>query len=301
MNNSRPSLAELISFATVAAHKSFRQAADELRASPSTLSHTIRALETRLGVRLLHRTTRSVAITEPGQALLSKVQPLLKELDAALGDVDHFRNKPSGTLRINSNLIGARLLLQLAVPVFLARYPEMRLDLVTEGRLVDIVADGFDAGIRLAESVPKDMVAVAFGGPGRFVAVAAPSYLKRRDVPREPLDLLQHSCIRYRMRNGRIYHWEFERRGQAVNVDVPGQLTLDEDRLMLDAAIEGVGIAFIPESAARAAIAGRKLSVVLDEWCPRFPGLCLYYPGHRQVRSGLRAFVDVLKQVAPRR
>ena len=301
MNTSRPSLAELISFATVAAHKSFRQAADELRVSPSTLSHTIRALETRLGVRLLHRTTRSVAMTEVGQALLLRVQPLVKDLDTALGDIDNYRSKPSGTLRINSNLIGARVLLQVAVPKFLARYPEMRLDLVTEGRLVDIVAEGFDAGIRLAESVPKDMVAVALGGTDRFVAVAAPAYLKKCGVPRVPLDLLQHSCIRYRMRSGRIYHWEFERRDQAVDVDVPGQLTLDEDRLMLDAAFEGLGIAFVPERAANEAIASRKLSVVLDDWCPQFPGLCLYYPGHRQVPAGLRAFVDVLKEVPPRR
>jgi len=298
MNASRPSLAELIAFATVAAHKSFRKAADDLRMSPSTLSHTIHALETRLDVRLLHRTTRSVAVTEAGQALLSRVQPLVKELDAALGDVDNFRSKPSGTLRINSNLIGARLLLQLAVQTFLARCPEMSLDLVTEGRLVDIVAEGFDAGIRLADSVPQDMVAVAFGGESRFIAVAAPAYLKKRGVPIAPLDLLQHACIRYRMRNGRIYHWEFERRGHSVNVDVRGQLTLDEDRLMVDAAIKGLGIAFVPERAASEAIASRKLSIVLDDWCPRFPGLCLYYPGHRQVPAGLRAFVDVLKELA---
>jgi DNA-binding transcriptional LysR family regulator len=300
MNTSRPSLAELISFATVAAHKSFRQAADELRVSPSTLSHTIRALETRLGVRLLHRTTRSVAMTEVGQALLLRVQPLVKDLDTALGDIDDYRGKPTGTLRINSNFIGVRVLLQLAVPKFLARFPEIHLDLVTEGRLVDIVSEGFDAGIRLAESVPKDMVAVAFGGSDRFVAVAAPAYLKKRGAPKAPLDLLRHSCIRYRMRNGRIYHWEFERRGQAVDVDVRGPMTLDEDRLMLDAAIEGVGIAFVPQRAASDAIASRKLSVVLDDWCPRFPGLCLYYSGHRQVPAGLRAFVDVLKEAAPR-
>jgi DNA-binding transcriptional LysR family regulator len=300
MNTSRPSLAELISFATVAAHKSFRKAADELRMSPSTLSHTIRTLETRLGVRLLHRTTRSVAITEVGQALLLRVQPLVKDLDTALGDIDDYRSKPSGTLRINSNFIGARVLLQVAVPRFLARHPEMHFDLVTDGRLVDIVAEGFDAGIRLAESVSKDMIAVPFGGTSRFVAVAAPAYLKKHGVPKAPLDLLQHSCIRHRMRNGRIYTWEFERRGQSVDVDVPGRLTLDEDRLMLDAAIEGVGIAFVPESAASDAIASRKLSVVLDDWCPRFPGLCLYYPGRRQVPAGLRAFVDVLKEVAAR-
>ena len=301
MNSPRPSLAELISFATVAAHKSFRQAADELRLSPSTLSHTIRALETRLGVRLFHRTTRSVAMTEIGHALLLRVQPLVKDLDTALGDIDSYRSKPSGTLKINSNFNGARVLLQLAVSKFLTRYPEVHLDLVTEGRLVDIVAEGFDAGIRLAENVPKDMIAVPFGGASRFVAVAAPAYLKKRGAPKAPLDLLQHSCIRHRMRNGRIYQWEFERRGQSVDVDVPGRLTLDEDRLILDAAIESIGIAFVPEHVARDAIASRKLSVVLDEWCPRFPGLCLYYPGHRQVPAGLRGFVDVLKEVAPRR
>jgi DNA-binding transcriptional LysR family regulator len=145
------------------------------------------------------------------------------------------------------------------------------------------------------------MVAVALGGTHRFVAVAAPSYLKKRDIPTAPLDLLQHSCIRYRMRNGRIYRREFERRAQSVEVDVPGKLTLDEDRLMLDAAIRGLGIAFVPERAASEAIASRRLSLVLDDWCPRFPGLCLYYPGHRKVPGGLRAFVDVLKEVAARR
>jgi DNA-binding transcriptional LysR family regulator len=301
MNTSRPSLTELISFAAVATHKSFRAAADELRMSPSTLSHTVRALETRLGVRLLHRTTRSVALTEAGQGLLARVQPLIKEVYAAIGEIDNYRSKPTGTLRINSNVIGGRILLRHAVPKFLARHPEMHLDLVTEGRLVDIVAEGFDAGIRLAESVPQDMVAVAFGGTSRFVAVAAPAYLKKHGVPKTPLDLLRHSCIRYRMRNGRLYHWEFERRGNSVDVEVRGPLTLDEDRLMVDAAIEGVGIAFVPEQAASEATAGRKLIVVLDDWCPRFPGLRLYYPGHRQVPPGLRAFVDVLKEVASQR
>ena len=300
MNAARPSLTELISFATIAAHKSFRKAADELRVSPSTLSHTIRALEARLGVRLLHRTTRSVATTQAGQSLLSRVGPLIRDLDAALGDVvESYGSKPSGTLRINSSVAGARLLLQLAGRTFLARYPEMHLDLVTEGRLVDIVAEGFDAGVRLGESVPQDMITIACGGPSRFVAVAAPAYLKKRGVPQAPLDLLQHSCIRYRLRNGRIYHWEFERRGHCVNVDAPGQLTLDEDGLMIDAALEGVGIAFVPERAASEAIARRRLAVVLDDWCPRFPGLCLYYSGRRQVPAGLRAFIEVLKEMAP--
>jgi DNA-binding transcriptional LysR family regulator len=300
MNTERPNLAELTSFAAIAAHQSFRKAADELHVSPSTLSHTMRTLETRLGVRLLHRTTRSVATTEAGRALLVRIQPLLRDLDSALGDVDAFRSGPRGTLRINTSLIGARVLLQMAVPTFLTRYPEMHVDLVTEGRLVDIVAEGFDAGVRLAESVPQDMIAVAFGGETRFVAVAAPSYLKKRGLPRTPADLQRHACIRYRTRSGKIYRWEFERRGRAETVDVHGPLTLDEDGLMVQAAIDGVGIAFVPERVADAALRARKLTVVLDEWCPRFPGLCLYYPGHRQVPAGLRAFIDVLKEEARR-
>jgi DNA-binding transcriptional LysR family regulator len=296
MNLERPDLAELTSFAAIAAHRSFRKAAEELRVSPSTLSHAMRTLEVRLGVRLLHRTTRSVATTEAGQALLARIQPLLRELDSALGDVDAFRSAPRGTLRINTSLIGARVLLQLAVPKFLARYQEMHVDLVTEGRLVDIVAEGFDAGVRLAESVPQDMIAVPFGGDTRFVAVASPSYLKKRGVPLTPADLHRHACIRYRTRSGKIYRWEFERRGRSTIVDVHGPLTLDDDGLMVEAAIDGVGIAFVPERVADNGLRARKLTVVLDDWCPRFPGLCLYYPGHRQVPAGLRAFIDVLKE-----
>ena len=301
MNLERPDLAELTSFAVIAAHRSFRKAADELRVSPSTLSHAMRTLEVRLGVRLLHRTTRSVATTEAGQALLARIQPLLRELDGALGDVDAFRSAPRGTLRINTSLIGARVLLQLAVPKFLARYQEMHVDLVTEGRLVDIVAEGFDAGVRLAESVPQDMIAVPFGGDTRFVAVASPSYLKKRGVPLTPADLHRHACIRYRTRSGKIYRWEFERRGGSAIVDVHGPLTLDDDGLMVEAAIDGVGIAFVPERVADNGLRARKLTVVLDDWCPRFPGLCLYYPGHRQVPAGMRAFIDVLKEEMRRR
>jgi DNA-binding transcriptional LysR family regulator len=296
MNQERPDLAELTSFATIAARKSFRKAADELRVSPSTLSHTMRTLEARLGIRLLHRTTRSVATTEAGEALLARIQPLLREIDNALEEVDAFRSGPRGTLRINSSLIGARVLLQMVVPKFLARYPEMHVDLVTEGRLVDIVSEGFDAGVRLMESVPQDMIAVPFGGETRFVALASPAYLKQRGLPRVPADLHQHACIRYRTRSGKIYRWEFERRGRSAIVDVRGPLTLDDDGLMVEAAVDGVGIAFVPERLADGAIRAGKLKIVLDVWCPRFPGLCLYYPGHRQVPTGLRAFIDALKE-----
>ncbi|SEM33200.1 DNA-binding transcriptional regulator, LysR family [Stigmatella aurantiaca] len=296
----RADLTELTAFAAIAAHRSFRKAAEELRVSPSTLSHTLRSLEERVGVRLLHRTTRSVATTQAGEALLGRLRPLLREFDNALSEVDAFRDGPQGMLRINTSLIGARLLLRKAVPAFLARCPEMQVDLVTEGRLVDIIAEGFDAGVRLGEAVPRDMIAVGFGGQARFVAVASPAYLKRRPAPRTPHELHQHACIRYRLRSGKIYRWEFEKRTQALAVDVPGPLTLDDDDLMVQAALDGLGIAFVPEQAAERALKAGTLVAVLSDWCPPFPGLFLYYPGHRQVPAGLRAFIDVLKETEAR-
>ena len=173
----------------------------------------------------------------------------------------------------------------------------MHVDVVTEGRLVDIVAEGFDAGVRLEDSVPQDMIAVRFGGSSRFVAVASPRYLKQCEAPpRTPADLLKHTCIRHRMRSGRIYRWEFERRGQSCSTDVEGPLTLDDDELMAQAAADGLGIAFVSERGVLQAIKAGKLVVVLDEWCPRIPGLALYYPGHRQVPAALRGFIEVLKE-----
>ncbi len=295
--NERPGLADLGALAAVAAHRSFRKAADELGLSPSSLSHTIRALEARLGVRLLHRTTRSVSATEAGQRLVERLQPLLRDLDLALEEVDRFRSRPSGTLRINSAEGPARLLLTTVVPAFLQRHPEMSLDLATEGRLVDIVAEGFEAGIRLGEAVPQDMVAVRFGGMVRFVAVASPGYLAIREAPRAPDDLAGHSCIRYRLRSGRLFRWEFARHGQELTVEVPGPLILDHVELMAEAAEAGLGIAYVPEHTARPFVSDGRLRTVLDDWCPRIPGLFLYYPGHRQVPPGLRAFIDVMKAV----
>jgi DNA-binding transcriptional LysR family regulator len=212
MNDARPELSDLTTFAAVAVQKSFRKAAEELRVSPSTLSHRMRTLESRMGVRLLHRTTRSVAMTEAGSALLARLQPVFRELDAALAEVNVLQSGARGSVRINANQAGARILLREAVPAFLRRYPKMQVDLVTEGRLVDIVAEGFDAGVRLEDSVPQDMIAVRFGGATRFVAVASPRYLKQQAIAlRTPADLQKHACIRHRMRSGRIYRWEFER------------------------------------------------------------------------------------------
>lgn len=293
--NEPPSLSELRAFATIVGHRSFRKAADELGVSPSTLSHIMRHLEASLGVRLLHRTTRSVSPTEAGERLMARLQGVLRDLDGALAEASNFGDRPSGRLRINAGEAGARILLAEVVPDFMRRYPDVELDLVTEGRLVDIVAEGFDAGVRLGESVPQDMVAVRFGGHARFVAVAAPHYLAGHPAPQTPDDLHHHDCIRIRMPSGKPYRWEFGRYGQEMVIDVPGRLTLDHPGLIVRAAAAGLGIAYVVERSASPYIERGELIPLLDDWCPTIPGLFLYYPGHRHVPPALRAFIDVLK------
>ncbi|MCD1642895.1 LysR family transcriptional regulator [Aurantimonas coralicida] len=294
---SRASLADLTAFAAVARHRSFRQAADALGVSRSTLSHTVIGLERNLGVRLLNRTTRSVSTTEAGERLLQRLEPLLGEIDEVIDTAAGDGGAVGGRLRINSGPEAAELLLQTVVPQFTERFPAVDLEIATDGRLVDIVKDGFDAGVRLREAVPQDMIAVPFGGPVRFLAVASPDYLARHGVPTAPGDLARHRCIRQRLPSGRSYRWEFARHGEEIAVDVPGTLTLDHNRLMAESAARGLGIAFMPESVASSALMSGDLVSVLEDWCPPFPGLCLYYPGRRHVPAALRAFVDMLRAV----
>ncbi|MBN9983228.1 LysR family transcriptional regulator [Rhizobium laguerreae] len=295
--NYKPPLADLRALSAIVTHRSFRKAADELALSPSTLSHMMRSLEENMGVRLLNRTTRSVAATEAGERLVARLTPLFRAFDLALEEVNEFRGHPSGTLRLNTSEIAARVLLDAAVPTFLTRYPDMSLDLVTDNRLVDVVADGFDAGIRLREAVPLDMIAVEFGGDTRFVAVASPAYLAAHPAPQTPDELRTHACIRFRLPSGKLFRWEFEKYGHELAVDVPGALTLDHVELMAQAAAKGLGIAYVSDRTARPFLESGALVTVLDDWCPAIPGLCLYYPGHRHVPQGLRAFITVLTEV----
>lgn len=255
----------------------------------------MRGLERMMGVRLLNRTTRSVSPTEAGDQLVARLRPLLEDLSVALDEVGTFRDRPSGSIKINASEPAARVLLQTVVPTFLARYPEVALDLITDGRLTDIVAGGFDAGVRLGEAVPRDMIAVPFGGDVRFIAVASPAYLKAHRTPKVPDDLKQHACIRFRLPSGKPYRWEFSRRGQEIEVDVPGALTLDHLGLMTEAAVDGLGIAYVADRSAQPYLETGQLVQVLADWSPAIPGLFLYYPGHRHVPAGLRAFIDVLK------
>jgi DNA-binding transcriptional LysR family regulator len=289
-------LFELNAVAAISAHRSFRAAATELGISPSALSHAIAGLEKRLGVRLINRTTRSVSLSEAGKHFLARVSPALREIAGAMEDVNEFRDTPAGTLRINLKERAAHQILRPVVAKFLRRYPDMNVELVLEGRPIDIVAEGFDAGIRLAESVPQDMVAIPCGPDTRFIVVGAPVYFARTPAPRLPSDLANHECIRRRMPGGRLYRWEFEKRGEEMTVDVPGRLTLDNDTLMVEAAVEGLGLAFVSDFWVTEHLAAGSLQAVLEDWTPPFPGLRLYYPGHRHMTAGLRAFIDMLRE-----
>jgi DNA-binding transcriptional LysR family regulator len=284
----------------VARHRNFRAAATELGVSTSALSHAVAGLESRIGVRLFNRTTRSVSLSEAGAQFVHSVAPALSTIRVAIEQAGRLRDTVSGVLRINTSAGAARQVMPLLIE-FLQRYPEIRLDIVTEGRLIDIVADGFDAGIRLAETVPQDMIAVPFGDTQRFAVVGSPAYFARHKPPRTPGDLHAHQCMRVRMPSGAIYHWEFERHGEAVRIDAKGSLLVDEPGLMQQAARAGFGLAYLSEWSVTTDLQAGTLVRVLEEWTPPLDGLCLYYPGRRHVPAGLRALIDLIREHADSR
>lgn len=290
-------LNELEAVLAVARHRNFRAAANEMSVSTSALSHAVAALEARIGVRLFNRTTRSVALTEAGAQFVDSVAPALSTIRDAIEQAGSFRDTPSGTLRINTSAGAIRQVMPVFI-AFLKRYPEMKLDIVTEGRLIDIVVEGFDAGIRLAEIVPQDMIAVPFGDRQRFAVVGSPAYFSQHKPPRSPADLNAHRCIRSRMPSGSIYQWEFERHGETVRIDGDGALTLDNPELMLEAARAGLGLTYLTEWNVDADLAAGTLVRVLEDWTPPLDGLCLYYPGRRHVPAGLRALIEMIRESA---
>lgn len=298
---SRRPFSDLQSVVAVAEQRSFRGAARALGVSPSALSHAVAAVEERLGVRLFQRTTRSVAVTEAGQRLVSRIRPALTEIADALDTAGASAGAPAGMLRINTAVGAARRIFEPIVVPYLRRYPDMHVDLVTEGRLVDIVAEGFDAGIRLAELVPKDMVAIPCSPPMRFVVVASPAYLAARKAPRTPADLRSHVCIERRMPSGAPLRWEFGKGAKWLHLDVRGPLTLDTDDLVIAAVLAGVGLGWVNEWNVEALVAEGRLVTVLDPWAQSFPGLAVYYPSHRSASAGLRAFVDLVRESGARR
>lgn len=284
------SLADLKAVSLVDAAGSFRGAAREMGISVSSLSHQIASVERRVGIRLFNRTTRSVSLTEAGSAFLNRVRPALADIDEALATVEHLRSTPTGLLRLNTSEGGAERILPLVLD-YLAKYPDMKIDLVTDGRLVDIVAEGFDAGLRLPETIPRDMIAISLGMTEAFVLVASPDYLANRQEPSTPGDLLKQECIRARMPSGRLIDWELEKDGEIVRVQVSGRLIAGSSDLALAAARRGAGIAYVPLRSVDEELKLGRLIQLLSGWTPPYPGLSLYYPNRKLPSAGLRAFI----------
>lgn len=291
--------ADLATFLAIARHRSFRNAAVELGVSASALSHALRGIEERLDVRLVNRTTRSVALTEAGERLFARVSPAFQDIDDALEDLNHFRGKPAGTLRFNTARQSAQLVLLPIVTRFLKVYPEINVEIAVNDGLVDMVSAGFDAGIRFGETVAADMIAVPIGPRQRSAVVASPGFFKLHKPPQTPYELKDLPCIRYRFWGGALYRWEFERGGIEVEIDVAGALTLNDQDLMVDAALDGAGLAYVFEGQVDELIAKRKLVRVLADWCPAYPGFFMYYPSRRQLPAALRVFVDFAKAPNP--
>jgi DNA-binding transcriptional LysR family regulator len=292
-------LGDLSAFVAVARAGGFRDAARATSGSASGLSDAVRRLETKLGVRLLNRTTRSVVPTEAGRSLLARLDPVLSEVDSALDVVNGFRDTPTGTLRLNVPMSAARLVLPSIVPRFLAAYPEIRLEVIADESFVDVLAAGCDAGIRYEEKLEQDMIAVPIGPRvQRMAAAAAPDYLDRRGRPQHPRDLLDHACMRARFASGAVIRWTFERDGETVTIDPPGQLLVQVGGaldLKIDVAVAGMGIVYLFEDWLRPYIERGQLEPVLEPWWPSFSGPYLYYPGRRLVPAPLRAFVDFIR------
>jgi DNA-binding transcriptional LysR family regulator len=292
---SQPNLSHLSVFTAVARFLSFQRAGTETGMSTSAVSHAIRGLEERLGVSLFHRTTRSVALTEAGRRLYERVQPALRDVGDAMEEMNNFRVTPAGTLRINSSRSAASLLIAPLIRRFLSAYPDIHLELVDDDGFTDVVASGFDAGVRLEESIHEDMVAVRLGPPQRFAVVGTPDYFNQYGIPKHPNDLFQHRCIRFRFPSGRIFCWEFEKDSTSFDLDVKGQLTLSDQQLMLGSVLDGIGLGYIFEGLAIDDIRAGRLVRCLEDWCPAFPGFMLYYPRQRRMPSALRAFIDMAK------
>jgi DNA-binding transcriptional LysR family regulator len=292
----RTDLNDIVAFLAVARERSFTRAAAQLGVSQSALSQTLRGLEARLGLRLLTRTTRSVAPTEAGERLIQAAGPRLDEIEAELAALSALRDKPSGTIRITAHDHAVKAILWPMLAKLLPDYPDIKVEIVIDYGLTDIVAERYDAGVRTGEMVAKDMVAVRIGPDMRSAVVGAPGYFAKRSKPKTPQDLTTHTCINLRLpTHGGLYAWEFEKAGRALRVRVEGQLVFNGTAPMLDAALAGFGLAYIPEEDARAHLADGRLIRVLADWCPPYPGYHLYYPSRRQPTPAFALLVNALR------
>lgn len=292
----RQNLVELDAVLAIARRGSFRAAALDLEMSTTALSNAVGKLERQLGVRLFNRTTRSVSLTDAGRDFVRQVGPALQDIHDAMNVARSQQETPSGTLRINAFATAAREVLSPLILKFITLYPQVHIDLVTEGRLVDVVAEGFDFGLRTRDLVPSDMIAVALGPARRNVVVGSPAYFRTHGKPLVPPDLLHHACLRIRLPNGAPYRWQFEKNGQAVQIEVAGPITLDEASLARIAVLEGVGIGYVMESDVRDDLEAGRLEMVLEDWTPQLAPLALYYPGRRHPSAAFKAFIDLARE-----
>ena len=292
----REIVSDLLAFLAVARERSFTKAAAKMGVSHSALSHTIRGLEARLGVRLLTRTTRSVSPTQAGERLVASVGTRFDEIEAELEALSALRDKPAGTIRITAGEHAVNTILWPALKKFLPRYPDIKVELSVDIGLIDIVAQRYDAGIRLGEQVAKGMIAVRIGPDMRMAVVGARSYFEKRPPPKKPQDLTEHSCVNLRFPTyGGLYAWEFEKGKRELRVRVDGQLVFNHTTMPLDAALAGLGLAYVGEDVAQPHIARGSLTRVLEDWCPPFPGYHLYYPSRRQSSPAFALLVDALR------
>jgi DNA-binding transcriptional LysR family regulator len=292
---SRENFSDLLAFLAVARERSFTRAAAKLGVSQSALSHTIRQLEERLGLRLLTRTTRSVSPTEVGQRLVENAGPRLEEVEAELAAIQELREKPAGTIRITATEYAADTILLPKLGKLLPRYPDIKVEIIIDYGLIDIVAQRYDAGVRSGEQVAKDMIAVRIGPDMRMAVVGASPYFKTRPEPKKPQDLIDHNCITLRLPRGGLYAWEFEKGGRELRVRVDGQLTYNTTAQMLNAALAGLGLAYVPEGLAQPHLTKGRLKRVLEDWCLPYSGYHLYYPSRRQSSPAFALLVDALR------
>lgn len=299
MQLSRANLADFVYFLAIVRHQSFNRAGLEVGISASALSHAIKGLETRLGVRLLNRTTRGVTLTAAGEELHTLISGPIDEIGQAMEVLNRYRDEPTGRIRLNTLSDGADLLLGPVLPLFNDRYPDIEIDLTVTNRLVDVIGGGHDAGIRYGGTVPEDMIAQRLSPDIRWVVAGTANYLQRFGEPKHPQDLLKHRCLRIRLGNDRMYDWEFEKNGEQLAIAVPGAITIDETRIGVSLIRHGAGLMYAPEPVIAPLVASGDLVRVLDDWSSVAPGFHMYYSSHRQLPVGLRLLIDQIREVQP--
>jgi DNA-binding transcriptional LysR family regulator len=299
MHISRADLADFSYFVAIARHRSFRRAGLELGVSASALSHSLKGLESRIGIRLLNRTNRSVTLTAAGQALLAQIEPSFATIGAAVEGLNRYRAEPMGRIRLNVLEHASSLLLAKVLPIFVERYPGIEIDVAVSNHLVDVIAQGADAGIRYGGTVPEDMIAQRLSADIRWVVVASPGYLERFGTPAHPRELMDHRCLRIRLGDDSVYRWEFEQGTDELALDVPGAITIDSTPFALDLVSDHVGLAYLPEPCVLPLVQSGKLRIVLADWTSTGPGFHIYYSGRRQLPTGLRLLIELIRELRP--